>query len=78
MDLGKEFFLVRFLLSEDHDGVLDNGPWFIGENFLSVRPWEPNFKPSLADIASIAIWVCLNELPIEYYKLTILRKSETR
>nr|POF12125.1 uncharacterized protein CFP56_08886 [Quercus suber] len=54
--------------------VLDKGPWFIGENFLSVRPWEPNFKPSMADTAFIAIWVHINELPIEYYEPTILKQ----
>ena len=73
VDLGKEFFLARFSVPEDYDGVLDKGPWFIGENFLSVRPWEPNFKPSTADIASIAIWVRINELPIEYYEPKILK-----
>ena len=37
IDLGKDFFLVRFSVEED-DLVLKNGPWFIGENFLSIRP----------------------------------------
>ena len=38
MDLGKEFFLVCFSVREDCEAVLRNGPWFIGENFLSIRP----------------------------------------
>lgn len=38
IDLGKEFYLVRFSLEEDHASVLEKGPWFIGENFLSIRP----------------------------------------
>lgn len=38
VDLGKEFFLIRFYSEEDHDTVLDKRPWFIGENFLSIRP----------------------------------------
>ena len=67
IDLEKDFFLVRFLVKEDHDSVLKNGPWFIGKNFLSIRPWEPNFKPTTAVVSSIAVWVRLNELPIEYY-----------
>nr|POE48358.1 hypothetical protein CFP56_78669 [Quercus suber] len=29
VDLGKEFYSVRFLLKEDMDAVLKNGPWFI-------------------------------------------------
>ena len=72
IDLGKDFFLVRFLVKEDHDVVLKNRPWFIGENFLSIRPWEPNFKPAMAVVSSIAIWVKLNELPIKYYDFEAL------
>ena len=68
VDLGKEFYLVRFSLEEDHAVVLGKGPWFIRENFLSIRLWEPNFKPSAASVTSIAVWIRLNELPIKYYK----------
>ena len=38
IDLGKKFFLTRFCCKEDQDKVLRNGPWFIGEHFLSIRP----------------------------------------
>ena len=37
IDLGKEF-LTWFSCKEDHDKVLWNGLWFIGEHFLSIRP----------------------------------------
>ena len=67
IDLGKDFFLVRFLVKEDHDSMLKNGPWFIEENFLSIRPWEPNFKPATTVVSLVAVWVRLNKLPIEYY-----------
>ena len=73
VDLGKEFFLVRFSVKEDCEVVLRNGLWFIGENFLSIRPWEPNFKPAEANISLLAIWVRLNELPIEYYHVEALQ-----
>ena len=48
VDLGKDFFLLKFLLMEDLELVLKKGPWFIGEQFLSIRKWEANFKPSEA------------------------------
>lgn len=38
LDLSKDFFLVRFSEKEDYNLVLDNGPWFIGEHYLSIRP----------------------------------------
>lgn len=49
------------------------GPWFIGDHFLSIRPWVPNFKPAIASVSSIAVWVRLNELPIEYYNVEALQ-----
>ena len=72
--LGKEFFLTRFSCKEDHDVVLKKGPWFIGEQFLSIKPWEPNFKPSMTNVSSIVVWIRLNELPIEYYKVEVLKQ----
>ena len=72
IDLGKEFFLTRFSCKEDHEMVLRKGPWFVGEHFLSTRPWELNFKPSSTNVSSIAMWIRLNELPIEYYEMEVL------
>lgn len=59
---------------EDYDLVLDKGPWFIGEHFLSIRPWIPNFRSCSADVSSIAVWVRLTELPIEYYQVEALKE----
>jgi hypothetical protein len=53
---------------------LKDGPWFIGEHFLTSRPWEPNFKPSLACCSSVAVWARFPELPIEYYEFSVLKK----
>ena len=68
VDLKKDFFLIRFSLKKDHDSVLRKGPWFLGEHFLSIRPWEPNFKAEMANVLSIAVWIRFNGLFIEYYE----------
>jgi hypothetical protein len=73
VDLGHDFFLIRFGLVEDFDKVLRGGPWFIGNHYLSIRSWEPNFKPSVAVCSSVAVWARLPELPIEYYEANVLR-----
>ncbi|XP_050260089.1 uncharacterized protein LOC126705223 [Quercus robur] len=73
VDLGNNFFLTRFYVKEDLDNVLRNGPWFIVDHFLSLRPWEPFFKPSSASFSLIAVWIRLYELPIELYEADILR-----
>ena len=55
VDLEHGFFLIRLSLKEDVETVLKKGPWFLGNHFLSVRPWEPDFKPELAKVSSIAV-----------------------
>ncbi|KAL0007520.1 hypothetical protein SO802_009022 [Lithocarpus litseifolius] len=58
---------LGFFSKEDLDSVLMRGPWFIGDQFLSIRPWEPFFKPSTANVSLITVWIRLYELPIELY-----------
>ena len=62
------FFLVRFDSCDGFKHVLKAGPWFVGDYFLSLRPWVPDFRASEVAISSVAIWVRLPELPIEYYQ----------
>jgi exonuclease III len=64
---GLGFFLIKFENRDDFEDVLRNGPWFIGENFISIRPWVPDFRASDASVSSVAVWVRLPELPVEYY-----------
>ena len=74
VDLSCEFYPIRFSVKEDYDQVLRKGPWFIGQHFLSIRPWEPNFRLDEANIASIAVWVRLPKLLIEYYNPGALKE----
>ena len=78
MDLGHSFFLTRFYLREGFETILQRGPWFIGEHFLPIRPWKPNFHPTTANVSSIAVWIRLNELPIEYYNAEALHQIVRR
>nr|POE69483.1 hypothetical protein CFP56_74936 [Quercus suber] len=74
VDLGDDFYSVRFSLKEDMEAILKNGSWFIGGNFLSIRPWEPFFKPECASVSSIAVWVQLHKLPMELYESEVLQQ----
>ncbi|KAK9998046.1 hypothetical protein SO802_017649 [Lithocarpus litseifolius] len=74
VDLGKDFFLVHFSLKEDYSSVLRKGPWFFGDHFLSIRPWEPNINLDTANVSFVATWVRLNSLPIEYYEVEVLNE----
>lgn len=44
------------------------------ESTLSIRPWKPDFRPDIANIASVAVWVRRPHLPIEYYHLEALKE----
>ena len=66
MDFGKDFFLIKCNDNEDYDKVLREGPWFIGEHFLAIKPWEPYFKALEALFTSVVVWVRFLELPIEF------------
>ncbi len=74
VDIGMGFFLVKFDSKSGFEEVLKGGPWFIGEHYLSLRPWVPNFRASEASVSSVAIWVKLPELPVEYYHKDSLLK----
>ncbi|XVF12133.1 hypothetical protein REPUB_Repub08aG0088200 [Reevesia pubescens] len=74
VDLGHDFYLIKFQSGEDYNYVIKEGPWFIAGQFLTLRKWEPNFRASEASFTSVAVWVRLPELPVEYFDLEILRK----
>lgn len=73
IDLGNEFFLIKYQKEENMNKALHNGPWFILNHFLSVR-WEPKFLASTTKLTYTAIWTRLPELPTEFYDLEILQK----
>ena len=74
VDLGKDFYSVKFSVKEDMNVVLKNGPWFIGGHFLCIRPWEPFFKSDCASVSSIAVWVRFHALPLELYEPKVLKQ----
>nr|POE68411.1 uncharacterized protein CFP56_20721 [Quercus suber] len=74
VNLGKDFFLIRFSDDSDYDKVLRGGPWFIGEHYLEIKPWEPYFKALEASFDAVAVWVRFPELPIEFYDPEALRE----
>ncbi|GMY07011.1 hypothetical protein FCV25MIE_02250 [Fagus crenata] len=74
IDIGHDYYLIKFELQADLDNVLKGGPWFVGQHFLAIRQWEPDFRPSTATFSSVAVWVRLPELPIKYYEPSLLKK----
>ncbi|XP_019235690.1 PREDICTED: uncharacterized protein LOC109216017 [Nicotiana attenuata] len=74
IDLGEQYFIVKFNKEENLETVLQKGPWFVFGHFLSVQRWEPNFVPAMAKQVLTAIWIRLPNLPTEFYDLEIVGK----
>ena len=74
INLGFDFYLIKFELREDVDNILKGGPWFIGQHFLAIWQWEPEFHASSTTLSSVALWIRLPELPIEFYEHNALLK----
>ncbi|KAI9107679.1 hypothetical protein K1719_021342 [Acacia pycnantha] len=47
--------------------ALTGAAWMIYDHYLTVQPWEANFRPDNALIEKAAMWVRLPKLPLEYY-----------
>ena len=73
VNLGNDYFLIKFYFSDDYDKVLRGSPWFIGDHFLAIKPWEPYFKASGENLSSVAVWVRFPELPNKFYDLEVLK-----
>ncbi|MBA0769284.1 hypothetical protein Gotri_018031, partial [Gossypium trilobum] len=74
IDLGYDFFFAKLENDKDYEQVIKGGLWFIGGRFLAMRKRAPNFKALEATFDSVAMWVRLHELPIEYYDSKIFTK----
>ncbi|KAK2997221.1 hypothetical protein RJ639_025178 [Escallonia herrerae] len=49
--LSQELKALKFSSEEDYRKALEQGPWFIGTNYLSVQTWTPNFNPHVRSIS---------------------------
>lgn len=68
--------VMGFFLLSSHwrktKAILKGETWFTREHFLTIRPWEPNFRSTSTNVSSVAVWIGLNELLIEYYNAEAL------
>lgn len=67
IDVGIDYYFVRFNCIEDYDFALTGGPWLIFDHYLAIRGWKPLFNPYAERINKIAVWARLPRLTMEYY-----------
>ena len=68
IDIGYGYFIMWFDLVKDYQNALMNGPRFVGDQYLHMQAWEADFLLHIAKISTTAVWIHLENLPIEYYK----------
>ncbi|XP_061357677.1 uncharacterized protein LOC133301986 [Gastrolobium bilobum] len=73
-DVGNGFYVVQFSNKDDLLFALNGGPWIIFGHYLSLRRWEPAFRPNAASVMKIAAWVRLPGIPLEYYDEAFFRR----
>ena len=78
VDLGYEFYLIKFSCMEDKNYILDGGPWMIFDHYVTIREWEPNFNLEQALIDSTTVWICFPELALEYHDRRCLKAMGNR
>lgn len=44
-----------------------DGPWMIGDNYLYVQRWKPNFRAHMEEINSLSVCAQFPFLLVEYY-----------
>ena len=72
IDIGCDYYVTRFTNMEDYDHVMTNGPWMIGDNYLVIREWVPNFVPEEDKITKLTAWVRIPRISVEYFNKQFL------
>ena len=67
MDVGNNYFMVKFDTSEDREKVIIGGPWMIQEHYLAVKEWTPQFNLSESCFGQTMVWVRLSALNLWYH-----------
>ncbi|XP_021771780.1 uncharacterized protein LOC110735912 [Chenopodium quinoa] len=73
-DVGCAYYIVRFHNLDDYEFVMTQGPWIIGDSYLTIRKWVPNFIPDEEPIRKLTAWVRIPNLSVEYFDNLFLHK----
>ncbi|XP_016178984.1 uncharacterized protein LOC107621483 [Arachis ipaensis] len=68
LDVGFDYFMVKFNLLEDRDKVLLGGLWMIVGHYLVVKSQTQDFRPCKPSFGSTMVWICIAGLPIWCYQ----------
>lgn len=66
--------MVRFTSLEDYEFVMTQGPWMIGDSYLTIHKWVPNFIQDEEPIKTLTAWVQIPNLSVEYFDREFLHR----
>lgn len=67
IDVDFDYYVARFTNKEDYEHVLLDGPWMLGDNYLVIWEWVPNFAPEEDKITKLTRSVRILKLGVEYF-----------
>lgn len=53
IDLSNNFFFVKHYRREEYERTLLDDPWMIGDHYLHVQEWKPNFRAEKEEISTL-------------------------
>lgn len=71
MDIGNDFFMVKFDNEKDRSKVMEEGPWMIFDHYLTVQSWSPDFVSPIAQIEKTMVWIRFPGLNLFFYDESI-------
>ncbi|XP_019231502.1 PREDICTED: uncharacterized protein LOC109212329 [Nicotiana attenuata] len=74
IDLGEDYYIIKFRKKENMEKAINQGPWFINGHFLLIIKWKPNFVATKERLTTSAVWIRLPHLPTEFYDSKFLEK----
>nr|GEV65899.1 hypothetical protein [Tanacetum cinerariifolium] len=57
-------FSFQFIFMDGLDAMLENGPWFICNNLLILKKWNPDVNLLKEDLGNVSVWVKLHGIPV--------------
>ncbi|GKB97025.1 putative reverse transcriptase domain-containing protein [Tanacetum coccineum] len=57
-------FSFQFSSMDGLDAMLENGPWFIRNNPLILKKWNPDVNLLKEDVGNVPVWVKLHGVPV--------------
>ncbi|KAL8488748.1 hypothetical protein ACS0TY_024876 [Phlomoides rotata] len=66
------YFTIMFSRLEDRDRVFRRRHWVLQPRAIHLQHWVQDFNPNKVCTSLAQVWVCLMDLPIEYWQPGIL------